>query len=107
MKHEQHQPGAQGQTHSLRGVVDEIRDAQRPPGEHIKFPEVAWPEASDQPQDMEPTRRPIDRRADWDDLPIGMIEPREEPASGLSVAVFWFIIALAFGCVLGKAGGWL
>ena len=102
MKHEQHQPGAQGQTHSLRGVVDEIRDAQRPPGEHIKFPEVAWPEASDQPQQPKQPARPRDIQ-----LPIGMIEPEEEPASGLAPAVFWLVILVAFGCVLAEVGGWL
>lgn len=94
-------------SHTLRAVIHELRATERPPGEHIEFPEVAWPEASDQPQDMEPTRRPIDRRAAWDDLPIGMIEPEEEPTSGLAPVVFWLVILVAFACVLAEAGGWL
>lgn len=44
-------------THTLRPVVDEMRSAQHPPGAHVTFPEVAWPEPAE--------------------LPIGMVEPPE------------------------------
>jgi len=54
MKQEQHQLGAQCQTHSPRGVVDELRNAQRPPGAHITFPEIEWPAHQAAPLDTRP-----------------------------------------------------
>lgn len=88
--------------HTLRGVVEELRAAERPPGAHITFPDVAWPEAAaEPPPPMQPARlRDIP-------LPIGMIEPEEEPASGLAPVVFWLVILVAFACVLAEAGGLL
>lgn len=103
-------------------------DAKRPPGEHITFPEVAWPEAvTEPPPPMQPAR-PSDVRAapacgapgvhvsivDNSALhrpvsatpvimPIGMIEPRPS----LAPWVFWAIVMLSFACVLARAGGWL
>lgn len=95
-------------SHTLRAVIHEIRAAERPPGEHITFPEVAWPEAVAEPPDTTPTRVPMDRRSAWDavppmPMPIGMIEPR----SSLAPAVFWVIVVAAFACVLAQSAGWL
>lgn len=75
------------------------QDPLRPPGEHIHFPEVSWPE----PVTLQPRSRahgeriaptwapggipdlpiPIADHAPWDG-PIGMIEPRPDPTAALA-----------------------
>lgn len=47
----------------LRGVVAELRAAQgdRPPGAHVAWPEIEWPEASAEPPDTAPVILPFQR----------------------------------------------
>ena len=94
--------------HTPRPVIDELRAAERPPGEHVHFPEVAWPEPAAAPTAarIEPTWAPggipdwppsyavsgphldaLQRAceqaaAECDQLlPIGMIEPVDDAAA--------------------------
>lgn len=84
-----------------RSLEPLLTDALHPPGEHITFPEVAWPAAAAEPPPPMQPARPRDVP-----LVIGMIEP--EPNHGrLAPLVFWALVVMSFACVLAKAGGWL
>ena len=87
---------------------------KRPPGEHITFPEIEWPEHASHDIHLRQDSVTLTPRStgakltvtvrDPLPLPIGMIEP--EPA-GWSPWLFWALVLLSFGCVLAKAAGWL
>lgn len=121
---------------NLRGVIPELLALERPPGEHIHFPEVEWPD----PATLPPSHRAHGARiADHDpwDGPIGMIEPRLDPAAALSTlaevealahalaatvprrptllrrivpttaTTFWMAVSGWLGVLLARAEGWL
>ena len=78
---------------------------QHPPGEHITFPEVAWPEPLQEPPAIhEPQARTQRTRPREVPLVVEMIEPEH---GRLMPWVFWALVALSFACVLAKSAGWL
>lgn len=86
--------------------------AEHPPGDHIHFPEVAWPEPAPAPE-------PVARRPREIPLPIGMIEPPPmaderffrlcEPEGRGRFAAYVFLAAYLLGIValVAQAEGWL
>jgi len=75
-----------------------------PPGDHITFPEIEWPAASDAPPGTQQVRTSTPDWSAWDEMPIGMIE---SDLVRWSPWIFWILVALSFVIVLAKAGGWL
>ena len=77
----------------------------RPPGEHVTFPEIAWPEPLQEPPAIhEPQARTQRTRQREVPLVVEMIEPEH---GRLTPWVFWVVVALSFACVLAKSAGWL
>jgi hypothetical protein len=84
--------------------------AERPPGDHIHFPEVAWPEPAPAPE-------PVARRPREIPLPIGMIEPppmADERFAGprsqkppIAAYILLVLALLALVAVVLQAEGWL
>ena len=80
-------------------------DGQSPPGEHVTFPEIAWPEPLQEPPAIhEPQPRTQRTRPRDVPLVVEMIEPEQ---GRLTPWVFWVVVALSFACVLAKSAGWL
>lgn len=92
-----------------------------PPGQHIHFPEVAWPAAPETPPDKDLGNvypRPHGGRnfigfgtaAPAASQPIGMIEPRPSLLVRLlpsTATAFWMAVSAALGFLLARAEGWL
>lgn len=80
-------------------------EGHRPPGEHVTFPEIAWPEPLQEPPAIhEPQARTQRTRQREVPLVVEMIEPEH---GRLTPLVFWAMVALSFACVLAKSAGWL
>ena len=80
-------------------------EGHRPPGEHVTFPEIAWPEPLQEPPAIhEPQARTQRTRQREMPLVVEMIEPEH---GRLTPLVFWAMVALSFACVLAKSAGWL
>ena len=80
-------------------------EGHRPPGEHVTFPEIAWPEPLQEPPAIhEPQARTQRTRQREVPLVVEMIEPKH---GRLTPLVFRAMVALSFACVLAKSAGWL
>ncbi len=80
-------------------------EGHRPPGEHVTFPEIAWPEPlQEAPAIHEPQARTRRTRPREVPLVVEMIEPEH---GRLTPWVFWALVLLSFACVLAKSAGWL
>ena len=78
-------------------------DGHRPPGEHVTFPEIEWPEPLEQaPAIHAPRARTPAARPREVPLVVDMIEPNH---GRLTPWVFWVLVALAFAAVLLKSLG--
>ena len=80
-------------------------EGHRPPGEHVTFPEIEWPEPlQEAPAIHKPQARTQRARPREVPLVVEMIEPEH---GRLTPLVFWALVLLSFACVLAKSAGWL
>lgn len=107
--------------HTLRPVIDELRAAQTPPGDHIHFPEVEWPEpgpdgglvgvergcatvAAPQPDDYDLVIEAAARTL------VAMAPRRPTLLQRLlptAATAFWIAVSVWLGFLLARAEGWL
>jgi len=99
--------------------------AEHPPGEHVHFPEVAWPESSDAPpHSPRPAyRRRVTDHGYYGSVPVARVaqpKPAEpppmaderfadplEPESHVAAYILLLLTMLALVAVVARAEGWL